>query len=87
MVPTCWRILGLVTKKSSETNVLKTRFPLVNVSNSLSLRLFKKRHSSTIFFCEICKVFKSAYFVEHIRTAASNIDLCDYDCFIIFIIH
>ena len=32
-----------------------------------------KGDSDAVFLCEFCEVFKSIYFLEHIRTAASNL--------------
>ena len=33
-----------------------------------------KRYSSTGVFCEFCEIFKNVYFVEHLLTAASELD-------------
>ena len=33
---------------------------------------FTKENPTQVFSCEYCKIFKKAYFEEHLRTAASN---------------
>ena len=30
------------------------------------------RHSNTVFFCEICEIFKNSYFEAHLPTTASG---------------
>ena len=32
-----------------------------------------KRDSNTGFLCEICEIFKNAYFEEHLRATASKL--------------
>ena len=32
-----------------------------------------KGDSGAVFFCEFCEIFKNNYFLERIRTAASNL--------------
>ena len=34
--------------------------------------LFKKETPTQMFSCEYCEIFKSTYFDEHLRTAASK---------------
>ena len=36
------------------------------------LQLYQNRNSSTSVFFDFCKIFKNDYFVEHLRTAASE---------------
>ena len=32
----------------------------------------KKETQTQVFSCEFCEIFKNTFFVEHLRTAASN---------------
>ena len=41
-----------------------------NKVDGLKLAFFLKKRPADIHFCEFCKAFKSAYFGEHLRTAA-----------------
>ena len=40
---------------------------------ALTLSTLLKSDPSKVFFCEFCKVFKKIYFVEYMRTAASEL--------------
>ena len=42
------------------------------------LQLYKNRDSGTGVFCHFCKNFKNTYFVEHLRTAASEKQQMNY---------
>ena len=42
------------------------------MSESLFATFFAKETSTQVFSHEICKIFKSSYFEEHLRTAASK---------------
>ena len=42
------------------------------MSESLFATFFAKETSTQVFSYEICKIFKSSYFEEHLRTAASK---------------
>ena len=42
-----------------------------------------KGGSGAVFFCEFCEVFKNNYFLEHIRTAASNLSSSVFGKFLI----
>ena len=43
----------------------------VGVSTA-GLQLYWKQAPTQLFSCEICEIFKNTYFVEHLRTAASD---------------
>ena len=45
-----------------------------NKVTSLSLQVYRKQISVHVFSCKFCEIFKDAYFVEHLRTAASEGD-------------
>ena len=48
-----------------------TEVPFVIKSQPFNKKVYLKSDSSTGVFCEFCEIFKSSYFVEHLRTTAS----------------
>ena len=58
-----------VLKFYSKTSVLQSLF-----NNVVSLQpcSFIKETPTHVFFCEICEIFNSTYFEEHLQTTASE---------------
>ena len=86
-----WSPLGVFYKKRCSekfsNNHRKTpvsKFLFYNVA-ALSLQLHQRETPTQVFSCEYCEIFKSTYFGEHLRTAASGfIYLCIYSFISLF---